>query len=45
MSPEVGVALCTLPLTRKCLREIGALLPEDDAQLLVWIEEAMERAN
>ncbi len=39
MSPKLRVALVTLPLTRKSLREIGALLPEDDAQLLVWIEE------
>ncbi len=45
MSPEVRVALCTLPLTRKSLREIGALLPEDDGQLLAWIEEAFERAD
>ncbi|MBA2436543.1 MAG: hypothetical protein H0V54_15930 [Chthoniobacterales bacterium] len=45
MPPELRVALCTWPLTRKSLREIGALLPEDDAQLLVWIEEAMKRAD
>ncbi|MGI8437208.1 MAG: hypothetical protein ACR2NX_09930 [Chthoniobacterales bacterium] len=32
-------------MTRRSLREIGAQLPEDDAQLLVWIEEAMKRAD
>ena len=39
MSPELRVALTTLPLTRQSLREIGALLPPDDAQLLASIAE------
>jgi hypothetical protein len=45
ISPEARLALCTLPLTRKSLREIAALLPEDDAQLLGWIDDTIARAE
>ena len=45
ISLEARVALCTSTLTRQGLREIVALLPEDDAHLLGWIEEAIERVQ
>jgi hypothetical protein len=45
MSPKVRAALITQPLTQAGLREIAALLPEDDAELLAWIEEAYQRAE
>jgi hypothetical protein len=45
MSPEAKVALCTAPFTRDGLRAIAATLPEDDAELLEWIEEVIRGAD
>lgn len=45
MPPELRVALLTLPLTRSGLREIAALLPEDDALLVECIEEPIKQAD
>lgn len=45
MSPEARVALITLPLIRSSLGKIAALLPEDDAVLLEWIEETVKRTE
>jgi hypothetical protein len=43
--PEGRAALCTAPLTRDGLRQIVAVLPEDDAELLGWIGDTIARAD